>query len=102
MFLSISLYSDLESQCQILDSLRKGKAISDVLSAPAIADHISATEVTIVKAVNQFTVCDHPIINGARCEEILRRPRHRAHLYKKLFEGEFEVCSPFQQLRLPP
>ena len=40
-------------------------------------------------------VCDHPIINRARSDEILHRPRHRTHWYKKLFEGELKVCSPF-------
>ena len=94
----ILLCSNLDSQCQSLDSLRKGRAISQVLSAPAIAAHISATEAIIVKAINQFLVCDHPIIKDAGSDEILRRPCHRTHLYKKLFEGELKVCSPLHLL----
>ena len=96
------LCSDLDSQCESLDSLRKGRAISEVLSAPAIAAYISATEATIVKAINQFLVCDHPIIEDAGSDEILRRPWHHTQLYRKSFEGEFEVCSRFHPPRLPP
>ena len=93
----ILLCSDLDSQC--FDSLQKGGAISKVLSAPAIAAHISATNAIIVKAIIQVMVCDHHIVNGARSDEILCRPRHRTHLYKRLFDGESKVCSPFHLLR---
>ena len=59
----ILLCSDLDSQC--LDTLQKGGAISKVLSAAAIAAHIGATNAMIVKAINQFTVCDLPVIDRA-------------------------------------
>ena len=73
--------------------------MSKILSAPAIAAHISATNAIIVKAINQFLVCDHPIIKDTGSDEILRRPCHRTHLYKKLFEEESKVCSPLHLLR---
>ena len=98
--LFIRLSSDLDSQCQSLDSLR-GRTIAEVFSAPAIVAHISTTEAVIVKAINQFTVCDHPINYHARSDAILCRPRHRTHLYKKLFGGELKVCSSFHLLRHP-